>query len=107
MAKSVIPEYKCIQCTTKLNAPSVDHLCTDCRKSIPKRDGLIDLTSLHRCIIQAKPFVDENGKEILGELPMRPLWDTPSPNELWAQAGMDKASKYRNRIAINDKKDQD
>lgn len=94
---------KCMRCRTKLHTPSVDHLCIDCREIVPKRKGLTDLTSLHRRVIKPKPFVDENGNVIKDELPMRPLWDTPEPNELWAQSGMDKFSKIKNRIITDDK----
>ena len=95
--------YKCARCRIRLDAPSVDHLCTDCRKVVPKRDGLTDLTSIRKNIIKPKPFVDDAGNKVTDELPMRALWNAPEPNELWAQAGMDKRSKYKNGILINDK----
>lgn len=91
-------KYNCIQCRCVLHVPSVDHLCTDCREIVPKRKGITDLTSIHRRVIKPKPFVDEQGNVLKDELPMRPLWETPEPNELWAQTGMDKASKYRNGL---------
>ena len=95
--------YKCARCRIRLDTPSVDHLCTDCREVVPKRRGLTDLTSIHRRVIKPKPFVDSDGNVLTDELPMRPLWDTPEPNELWAQSGMDRPSKHRNRIPIDDK----
>ena len=98
-------EYKCIRCKMSLHVPSVDHLCTDCREVVPKRDGITDLTSLSRRIIKPKPFVDENGTVMKGELPMRPIWDTPEPNELWAKSGMDKFSKRRNKVLTVGKRD--
>ena len=90
---------KCVRCRVNLHAPSVDHLCIDCREIVPKRKGLTDLTSLHRRLIKPKPFIiDEDGNKITDELAMRPLWDKPASNELWAQSGMDTGSKKRNNL---------
>jgi hypothetical protein len=89
---------RCLRCKQKLPAPSVNHLCDDCTEVVPRRDGLTDLTSIRRKIIKPKVFIDENGKEVTDELPMRPLWTKPEPNELWAQRGMDTSSKKRNNV---------
>lgn len=91
-------EYRCLKCKLKMPGPSHDHLCNDCRENAPKRDGITDLTSLHRRVVKPRPFVGDDGEILTGELPMRPLWETPKPNELWAVAGMDEASKRRNHI---------
>lgn len=91
-------KYNCLRCKTKMTGPSVDHLCMDCREVVPKREGLTDLTSIRRRIIKPKVFVDEEGNELKDELPMKPLWEQPKPNELWAIRGMDKRSKERNHI---------
>ena len=90
-------EYKCVRCRTKLPTPSPDHLCVDCRELVPRRGGLTDLTSIHRRVVKPKPFIGDDGNVMTGELPMRPLWDKPEPNQ-WAIDGMDERSLRRNNL---------
>lgn len=89
--------YKCVRCRLRLPAPSPDHLCDDCREIAPRRGGIVDLTSLKYKVVKPKPFVDEDGRVIKGELPMRPLWDRSAPNQ-WAIDGMDEHSLRRNKL---------
>lgn len=87
--------YKCKREFERYASP----LCDSCLATIPRRNGIPDLTQMRRHVIKPKQFVDEETGQVIEDNPplnKKGFWHKPGPNELWAQRGMD--GKRKNHI---------